>query len=258
MTLILHGNGIFAAKKHNTMIPRFFCPVAAGHERSIELPSAVAHHIDRVLRLADGDRVTLFDGSGREFDARLEKVGRTLRAQIGASSEPVRESPLQITLMQCLAASDKMDWIVQKAVELGVTRIQPVASRRAVVRLAGDRAQRRVEHWQQVAVAACEQCGRNRIPEILPLLSLPQAVSAADGLRLLLHPEGGVPLRQAGLQADAPISLLIGPEGGFDGEELAAARSKGFAAITLGPRVLRTETAGVAILAALNLLIGDF
>lgn len=240
------------------MIPRFFCPVPAGHTGPLELPSAVAHHIERVLRLADGDRVTLFDGSGREFEAQLEKAGRTLRAQLGASSEPVRESPLQITLMQCLAASDKMDWIVQKAVELGVTRIRPVASRRAVVRLAGDRARRRVEHWQQIAVAACEQCGRNRIPDILPLLSLPQAVGAASGQRLLLHPEGGVTLRQVGVQADAPISLLIGPEGGFDDEELTAARSNGFAAVTLGPRVLRTETAGVAIVAALNLLIGDF
>ena len=258
MTLILPGNRIFAAKKHNTMIPRFFCPVPAGHAGSVELPSAVAHHIERVLRLADGDRVTLFDGSGREIEARLEKAGRTLRAQLGASSEPVRESPLRITLMQCLAASDKMDWIVQKAVELGVTRIQPVASRRAVVRLAGDRAQRRIEHWQQIAVAACEQCGRNRIPEVLPLLTLPQAVGAVDGQRLLLHPDGGVPLRQAGLQADAPISLLIGPEGGFDEEELATARSGGFTSVTLGPRVLRTETAGVAILGALNLLIGDF
>ncbi len=240
------------------MIPRFFCPLPAGPADSVVLPAAVAHHVERVLRLVEGDRLTLFDGSGIEVDARLEGAGRNLRAVLGERSAPQRESALQITLMQCLAASDKMDWIVQKSVELGVARVQPVVSRRAVVKLAGDRAQRRVEHWQQIAVAACEQCGRNRVPDVLPLLSYAQALTQADGQKRILHPEGGVPLRAAGIRSDAPISVLIGPEGGFDPDELAAARAAGFGAVTLGPRVLRTETAGLALIASLNATLGDF
>ncbi|MBU0602422.1 MAG: 16S rRNA (uracil(1498)-N(3))-methyltransferase [Gammaproteobacteria bacterium] len=242
------------------MIPRFFCSLPADTSGSMELPPAVAHHVERVLRLDDGDRLTLFDGRGGEINARLQRAGRSLRAVLGERSEPVRESPLQITLLQCLAASDKMDWIVQKAVELGVARVQPLASRRAVLKLSGDRAQRRMEHWQQIAVSACEQCGRNRVPEVLPIVSLPQALAAVEpaARRLVLHPDGGVPLREAGLQSAQPISLLIGPEGGFDPEELAAARHGGFTPVTLGPRVLRTETAGVAVMAALNVLLGDY
>lgn len=242
----------------NTMNPRFFCPLPDEPVGVLALPAAVAHHVERVLRLSAGDPLTLFDGRGFEVEARLEGKGRDLRAVLGERRAPVREPALRITLMQCLAASDKMDWIVQKAVELGVARVQPVSCRRAVVRLAGDRAQRRIEHWRQIAVAACEQCGRNVVPEVLPLLSFEQAVAGADGQRLLLHPEGGVPLRQAELKADQPISVLIGPEGGFDHEELQSARRSGFAALTLGPRVLRTESAGVAVVAALNALIGDF
>ncbi|MBP6095909.1 MAG: 16S rRNA (uracil(1498)-N(3))-methyltransferase [Methyloversatilis sp.] len=240
------------------MNPRFFCPLPVDPVGSIALPPAVAHHVERVLRLVEGDRLILFDGSGVEVEAVLEGGGRNLRAVLGERSAPLRESPLQITLMQCLAASDKMDWIVQKAVELGAVRVQPVASRRAVVKLSGDRAQRRVEHWQQIAVAACEQCGRNRVPDVLPLQTFAQALAHAGGQRLMLHPEGGALLKASGLQVDAPISLLIGPEGGFDAEELAAARDAGFAAVTLGPRVLRTETAGIAVIAALNVLMGDF
>jgi 16S rRNA (uracil1498-N3)-methyltransferase len=240
------------------MNPRFFCPLPVDPVGSIALPPAVAHHVERVLRLVEGDRLSLFDGGGVEVEAVLEGSGRNLRAVLGLRSAPQRESPLQITLMQCLAASDKMDWIVQKAVELGVTRVQPVACRRAVVKLSGDRAQRRVEHWQQIAVAACEQCGRNRVPDVLPLQTFGQAIEQAGGQRCMLHPEGGAPLKAAGLQAEAPISLLVGPEGGFDPEELAAARDAGFAAVTVGPRVLRTETAGVAVVAALNALMGDF
>jgi 16S rRNA (uracil1498-N3)-methyltransferase len=245
---------------HNTMIPRFFCSLLADASGFMELPATVAHHVERVLRLDDGDRLTLFDGRGGEVEARLQRVGRSLQAVLGERSEPVRESPLQITLLQCLAASDKMDWIVQKAVELGVVRVQPVSSRRAVLKLNGERAQRRMEHWQQIAVSACEQCGRNRVPEVLPVVSLAQALAAEGSVarRLVLHPEGGVPLREADLRAEAPISLLIGPEGGFDPEELQAAQHSGFSAVTLGPRVLRTETAGVAVVAALNTLLGDY
>jgi 16S rRNA (uracil1498-N3)-methyltransferase len=242
----------------NTMNPRFFCALPDEPAGSLVLPAAVAHHVERVLRLSAGDALTLFDGRGFEVDARLEGRGRDLCAILGARRVPVRESALRITLIQCLAGSDKMDWIVQKAVELGVTCVQPVSSRRAVVRLAGERAQRRVEHWRQIAIAACEQCGRNVVPEVRPLLTFEQAVADADGQRLVLHPEGGVPLRGANLSVAEPISLLVGPEGGFDTDELQAARGHGFVPLTLGPRVLRTETAGMAVLAALHALIGDF
>lgn len=242
----------------NTMIPRFFCPLPDEPAGPLALPAAVAHHVERVLRLSAGDALTLFDGRGFEVDARLEGSGRDLRAVLGERRAPPREPVLRITLLQCLAASDKMDWIVQKAVELGVVRMQPVSSRRTVVKLAGERAQRRVEHWQQIAVASCEQCGRNVVPEVRPLLAFDAALAGAEGQRLLLHPEGGVSLRHANLRAEASITLLVGPEGGFDADELQAARNHGFAALTLGPRVLRTETAGVAVVAALHALIGDF
>lgn len=247
-----------AVHKYNTMIPRFFCPLPAEPAGQVSLPSAVTHHIDRVLRLSEGDAVTLFDGRGSEFSARLVRNGRQFEARLAEASSPVRESPLQVTLLQCLAASDKMDWVVQKAVELGAARVQPVASRRAVLKLTGERAQRRVDHWQQIAVSACEQCGRNRVPAVEPVLSLPQALALAQGQKLLLHPEGGRSLRQLSLDAGLPVAVLIGPEGGFDGEELAAAAAAGFSSLTLGPRVLRTETAGAAVLSALNALIGDF
>lgn len=247
-----------AVHKYNTMIPRFFCPLPDEPSGTVDLPPQVAHHIDRVLRLSDGDGVTLFDGRGREFSARLVRRGRQFGAALEAASSPQRESPVRVTLLQCLAASDKMDWVVQKAVELGAVCVQPVASRRAVLKLSGERAQRRVEHWQQIAVSACEQCGRNHVPEVLPVLSLPQALAEAQGQKLVLHPEGGRSLREQSLDADRPVTVLIGPEGGFDGEELAAAQAAGFRSLTLGPRVLRTETAGAAVLSALNALIGDF
>jgi 16S rRNA (uracil1498-N3)-methyltransferase len=153
-----------------------------------------------------------------------------------------------------------MDWIMQKAVELGVARIAPVACRRSVIRLSGERMERRVAHWQAVAVAACEQCRRNRVPEVVPLVDLPQFLggSAGDnGLRLILAPDAGT--RLAALpKPTGLVTLLVGPEGGFDEGELAAAASAGFQAVSLGPRVLRTETAGLAALAAMMALWGDF
>ncbi|WP_018411901.1 16S rRNA (uracil(1498)-N(3))-methyltransferase [Methyloversatilis thermotolerans] len=241
------------------MIPRFHCPLPDHPLGRLALPGAVAHHVERVLRLEEGDLVTLFDGRGSEFSARLIRDGRNLAADVLAESTPEREGPLDVTLLQCLAASDKMDWIVQKAVELGVVRVQPVASRRAVLRLAGERADKRVAHWRQIAVSACEQCGRNRVPEIMPVTSLPQAVARESSpQRFILHPAGGVRLVDASPDRHRPIALLIGPEGGFDDDELAAASASGFCPLTLGPRVLRTETAGMAALAALNTLIGDF
>jgi len=238
--------------------PRFYCPgLLPGTE--MDLPDAAAHHAVRVLRLAAGDELVLFDGTGGEVPARIviaDKRGVTVRT---AEHLPVeRESPLPVTLVQALQAADKMDYTVQKAVELGVTHIVPVESRRSVVRLDGARAEKRVQHWQQVALAACEQCGRNRVPQIAPVMPLTHWLGqpAATACRLLLSPQARNSL--ATLVRPAAVELLIGPEGGLDASEVQAATLAGYHGVRLGPRVLRTETAGLAALAAMQVLWGDF
>jgi 16S rRNA (uracil1498-N3)-methyltransferase len=222
-----------------------------------EIGEAAARHL-QVLRLAAGDPITLFDGLGGEFSGVINAIGKR-RAQIELTAfDPVeRESPLTITLVQALATSDKMDLIVQKAVELGVTRIQPVATERATLKLAGDRAQKRTAHWQSIAQAACEQCGRNRVPAVAEVLTLEAwLASPVEGLRLLMHPAAASSLA-GGILGTQPVALLIGPEGGFSAGERALAAGRQVTAVRFGPRVLRTETAGLAALAALNALYGD-
>ena len=241
------------------MIPRFFCsiPLAAGSD--IDLPPEVAHHADRVLRLKAGERITLFNGDGSEVPAVLLSLGMSARAELGDRHTPERESPLDVTLVQSLAAADKMDWVLQKAVELGVARFKPVASSRSVVKLAGDRAEKRLEHWRHIVAAACEQCGRNVLPPVADLLPLARHLAApapGETLRLFLSPTA--PDRIADLSRPARVELLVGPEGGFTDDEETAARSVGYRPVRLGPRVLRTETAGLAALAALQLQWGDF
>lgn len=245
------------------MISRFYCPdadlpLAAGIV--VTLPEAVAHHALKVLRLREGDDLVLFDGLGGEYAATLTETGRRVRVRLHEWHDIDREAPLNVTLAQCLPSGDKMDWVVQKAVELGVASVQPLASKRSVVRLSGDRALRRAEHWAQVAMAACEQSGRNRPPQFHPLSNLlswlAQPVPEGE-LRLFLSPHEGV--RLACLpRPSAGLTLLVGPEGGFDAEEEATVRSVGFQPVNLGPRVLRTETAGLAALAAVMTLWGDF
>lgn len=242
--------------------------------RTVALPDEVARHAVKVLRLRAGDAVTLFDGAGGEYPAVIVEAGRRLLARLDAWHEVEREAPLRITLIQALPSGDKMDLVIQKAVELGVAAIQPVQARRSVVRLSGERVGKRMAHWRQVAVAACEQSGRNRLPEVRELLDLPDylaarpaegAADAADAtlpppLRLLLSPHQG--MRLAGLSRPAgaanAVQLLVGPEGGFEAAEEEMAHAAGFQALRLGPRVLRTETAGLAALAALMALWGDF
>lgn len=242
------------------MIARFFFPSALPAGGCVALPEALAHHAVRVLRLRDGDAVVLFDGSGAEWPARLAVRGRECSAELEDCRFVERESPLQVVLVQALAAGDKMDWVVQKAVELGVHAVQPLSAARSVLRLAGERAERRVAHWQQVAVAACEQCGRNRVPSVRGLSSLADYLAAsATERRVVLAPGGAV-----GLAALAPprsgeaLHLLVGPEGGWSEDELALCTRAGVTALALGPRVLRTETAGLAALAALQARWGDF
>jgi 16S rRNA (uracil1498-N3)-methyltransferase len=242
------------------MTPRFFCPppLAAGAE--IALPAGAAHHALHVLRLKAGDAVTLFDGAGGEYAGQLAQASpRAIAVRILERRAIERESPLAVTLVQGLAAADRMDYAVQKAVELGAAAIAPVMTARSVARLDAARAARRAEHWRQIAIAACEQSGRNRLPQVhVPraLAAWLRAASTAQ-LRVLLAPDAAGSLGDLPKPAGA-IELLIGPEGGFTAEESAAALAAGFRAVRLGPRILRTETAGAAMLAAMNALWGDW
>jgi 16S rRNA (uracil1498-N3)-methyltransferase len=244
------------------MTPRFFIPspLAAGIE--VALPPTAAHHAAQVLRLKRGDAVTLFDGEGGEFGAKiLNASSRAVDVVVADRRAVERESPFEITLVQALIAAERMDQVVQKAVELGAVAIVPVASARSVTRLDPDRARRRVEHWRQIVVASCEQCGRNRLPivhapcELRAWLTRPLPASKV-GSRLLLTPSATESLRH--LAPSASMEILIGPEGGFAPEEESAALAAGFRSLRLGPRVLRTETAGPAMLAAMNALWGDW
>jgi 16S rRNA (uracil1498-N3)-methyltransferase len=238
------------------MVPRFYvdAPLRAGSVCT--LSEDAAHHAVHVLRLREQDEITLFNGHGGEYAARIASMQR-LRIAIDVLQHRAieRESPLRVTLVQGVSAGEKMDSTVRKAVELGVARIQPVLAARSVARPKGERADNRRAHWQKVVIAACEQCGRNRIPEVLPLVSLAD-YRAAGGTRILLSPRGERGLSKLGIDA-SELTVAAGPEAGFTAEEEAALVDAGFVPASLGPRVLRTETAAVAALAALNALRGD-
>jgi 16S rRNA (uracil1498-N3)-methyltransferase len=224
----------------------------------LELPPAAAQHLARVLRARIGDEIVLFTGDGREFTGSVESIrGSRVTVAVGDARVLDRESPLAVTLVQCMARADRMDVIVQKTTELGVARIVPVSSRRSVVRLDAGQAVSKLEHWRGIAQAACEQCGRNRLPTIeapRPLLHH-LGDTPSSGARLVLDPDasgaGSMP------RIGATVEIAIGPEGGFDPEELDAFRVAGFEPIALGPRVLRTETAAIAALAWLQARYGD-
>ncbi|MBU3673024.1 MAG: 16S rRNA (uracil(1498)-N(3))-methyltransferase [Sinobacteraceae bacterium] len=231
----------------------------------VELPPEVVRHVRQVLRLREGAEVVLFDGRGGEFVAHLQSAGRAgMLARVGEHRAIERESPLGITLLQGIARGERMDFVVQKATELGVQRIVPVMMARCVVQLGADRADRRREHWLAVAASACEQCGRNRLPLISEPVTLAAACDArAESLRWLLDPEADITLREAlaaATVAAAPvqqITLLVGPEGGLEPQEQQLAIQAGFRALRFGPRILRTETAALATIAALQCLAGD-
>jgi 16S rRNA (uracil1498-N3)-methyltransferase len=225
------------------------------------LPEAAAHHAARVLRLADGDTVVLFDGRGGEYEARLVIPGRgRVSAETGKRRDVERESPLRVTLVQAISSSDKMDLTIQKAVELGVAAIQPVFSARSLVRLSGEREAKKLAHWRRVVIAACEQCGRNRLPEVREAMSVEACSRLPPGgeLRLLLSPDGAGGLKDFKTKIGQVICLAAGPEAGFSDEEAQALRRAGYAPLRLGPRILRTETAALAALAALNAMAGDY
>lgn len=231
-------------------------PLAVGAE--LGLPDDAARHVAQVLRMRVGEALTLFDGHGGEYAAVIVEAGRReVRVRIGDHHPVDRESRLDITLVQCVSKGDRMDYTIQKAVELGVTRIVPVLSERGVVKLDAERWDKKLEHWRGVAISACEQSGRTRLPPVAAVQKLDTwlATPAAGALRLVLSPTGSASLRR--LELSTEIALLVGPEGGLSDNEIAAARRAGCIGIGLGPRVLRTETAGVATLAALQLLWGD-
>lgn len=241
---------------------RFYVPGPLSPGAETLLPPDTAHHAVRVLRLAVDDAVTLFDGGGGEYLGRVTAVARGQVRVLAGTHRPVeREAPIEVTLVQGISSSERMDYTVRKCVELGVARVVPVFTRRSVVKLGAERGARRRQHWQQLCVAACEQCGRNRVPLVEEPLDFDHWLAglgpaAAAEPRLTLSASSALALKA--LAAPAAAMLLVGPEGGLDRTELAMARSRGFQELRLGPRILRTETAAVAALAAIQTLWGDF
>lgn len=239
-------------------MPRFFCPQPLAIGVIVPLPDHVAHHV-LVLRMALGERITLFNGDGGEYTATLSTIEkRRASAEIKAFSPREAELPYAVTLAQALPEASKMDWIIEKAVELGVTAIQPLSAQRCVVRLSPERAAKKKEHWEGIIVSAAEQCGRNRLPHLAESTDFQSWIGQQDlHVRILLSPRAEQSLSDwARHHAPQAVALVIGPEGGFTDAEESAARANGVLSLSIGPRVLRTETAGMAALAAINALWG--
>jgi 16S rRNA (uracil1498-N3)-methyltransferase len=237
-------------------MPRIHCPDALIPGQSLALPAGAARHV-QVLRLQPGDALTLFDGRGGEYAATVERMGRSdVQVRIGAHDPVEREAPIAVHLAVGMPANERMDWLVEKAAELGVASIQPLVTAHGVLRLAGERAEKKRGHWQAVAIAACEQCGRNRVPPVHAPLGFDAwtaALPETDGARLLLaFAADAAPLADRLAPAVTDITVLSGPEGGLNAQEEAAARARGFEPVTLGPRVLRAETAALAALMGLQ------
>ena len=244
-------------------MPRFHCPLPLVPGTETALPPGPARHV-QVLRLQPGDALTLFDGRGGEYTATVRHMGRSeVRVEVGPCTPVEREAARAVHLLAGITANERMDWLVEKATELGAASITPLEAGRSVLRLRGERADRKRGHWQGVAVAACEQCGRNHVPPVEPATALGPWLAGASTAgataaqrapqRLLLSLAAGArPLGELAAGHGA-VTLLSGPEGGLTPEEEAAARAAGFEPVTLGPRVLRAETAPLAVLAALTL-----
>jgi 16S rRNA (uracil1498-N3)-methyltransferase len=241
-------------------VPRIYTdqPLRPGNE--VLLPEQAGEHVARVLRLERGHPLILFNGDGREYDACLAALAkRAVTAEITGTREVDRETPLRLTLAQGIARGEKMDWILQKATELGVARIVPIVTERTEVKLDEERAERRLAHWTQVIAGACEQSGRARLPALDPPQRLDRwlgTLGDAPELRLALRPGGDMQMRQLGKMENGAV-LVVGPEGGLSDGDIAMLNQTGFRGLRLGPRILRTETAGIAALAALQALAGD-
>jgi 16S rRNA (uracil1498-N3)-methyltransferase len=239
--------------------PRFYIDHTLALGARFSLPPGPARHAARALRLMAGDAVTLFNGLGGEYTAHIDRIQKdAVAVSVTGFSDIERESCLRVMLAQGISSGERMDYTLQKAIELGVTAIQPIAAKRSVVKLSGERTDRRVAHWQGVVASACEQCGRNQVPTVAAPLTLVNWLGQRSAGRLLFLS----PLAESRL-ADLPAPtamdwLVAGPEGGFEADEIAALRTVGAIPVRLGPRVLRTETAALAALAAMQTLWGDF
>ena len=241
-------------------IPRIYTPQILTQGEELVITGQTAHHVTHVLRLRNGAPVQVFDGTGREHRALVNTIKRSEIILKIAEAITIRpESSLDITLLQGIARNDRMDFILQKAVELGVNVIQPLWTQHSQAHLKGSRLEKRFKHWQGVIISACEQCGRATVPQLAAAKNYSEWMSNPEtrGLRLLLQPDS-----KTGLGTIKPteekIYVLVGPEGGFDMDEQVLAKSAGFTGICLGPRILRTETAAMAVLAGMQTLWGDF
>jgi len=237
---------------------RVFVEAALAVGARVSLTGSAAAHAQRVLRLEPGDALTLFNGDGHDYPSRITGFGRgTVEVAVEGRAAARPESPLAVTLVQGIARSERMDLMVQKATELGVAAILPVTTARSVVRLDRDTRERKLAHWRGIAVSACEQCGRARIPTIGVPAPLSGCLGApAAGTRFLLAPDAALSLADAA-RGEVSVEVLIGPEGGLEDDERNAALAAGFRACRLGPRVLRSETAAIAALAILQSVAGD-
>ena len=230
-------------------MPRFYCPSPLATGLALSLPPGAARHV-QVLRLQPGDAITLFNGEGGEFDATVTRMGRSdVEVDVGAHHTIEREANRAVHLLAGITANERMDWLVEKATELGVASITPLVAERSVLKLKGERAEKKLAHWQGVAVAAAEQCGRNRVPPIHPAVTLTEWLKKSSlGERWVLSLSGDtqpVPCQVS----QAPVTVLSGPEGGLSPGEESTALAAGFTPVSLGPRVLRAETAPLAVLA---------
>lgn len=240
-------------------LTRIYTPSALATDGEVALTTMGANHVVRVLRLRVGDSLSLFDGNGNEFRAELARIdGSNVTAKVGARMVGTPESPLKIKLVQGISRGERMDWALQKATELGVSSIAPVLTARSVVRLDDKQSSKKQEHWQQIAIGACEQSGRCFVPQVLTPVTLRQYLqeSRKEGIRLVLSPTGPSALTRL-TSMSTKAELLIGPEGGLDDDEIDQAQQAGFVPVRLGPRVLRTETAAVTALTVLQALWGD-
>ncbi|OQW42535.1 MAG: 16S rRNA (uracil(1498)-N(3))-methyltransferase [Proteobacteria bacterium SG_bin4] len=248
------------------MHARFYHPEAITAGQMIELSSENKHHAARVLRLRNGDAITLFNGHGGEYSARIDSIRKdSITVLVDSYQDIDRESPLHIELAQAICVNEKMDWIIQKSVELGVTQIQPVSTARSIVHLSNERSEKRLQHWQKIVISACEQCGRNLVPQIYPLITLPEWLSrkkmhrTPQDILIMLSATATQSLKDLPEPAaDAKVALVIGPEGGFTEEEEFAIGHSGFVPLHLGSRILRTESAALAAIAAMQALWGDY
>lgn len=239
-------------------IPRIFTPQAITSNSTLVLAEAQSHYLGKVLRMQAGRELILFNGEGGEYAAEVSAVNKkTVEVSVKDFSPENRESHLQLELAIGVSRGERMDWVLQKATELGVTKITPLLTERTEVKLGGERADKKMEHWQQIIISACEQCQRNLLPELSEPKNYSEWVTQCDTeLKFVLHHRDNQGLPQN--KTTKSVALLIGPEGGLDDDEIAQAIVQNFSPLTLGPRVLRTETAPVAAISLVQYLWGDF